>query len=91
MCCREEAAVAKAKAEKDASRLEQGLPVHDFAEAVPPGARCCDEMCFGEGVYERVYLALHAKQEKGSRGEREALLGSSVPPAGSGPVISSLS
>jgi hypothetical protein len=64
---------------KESRRLEQGLPAHDFTETVPKGARRCDEMCFGEGIYERVYLALHRKQDQGTQREQEALLGSSVP------------
>jgi hypothetical protein len=58
---------------------------HDFAAEVPAGARYCDTRCFGEGIYERVYRALHPpppaegspamERRERERQEKERLLG----------------
>ena len=61
-------------ANRRAMEKAQGLPAEDIAARVPSGARCCDEMCFGRGIYDAVWLACRKPAMPATRAEREPLL-----------------
>ena len=71
---RQESAKARVAAANAAEREAQGLPAEDIAARVPSGARCCDEMCFGRGIYDAVWLACRKPAMPATRAEREPLL-----------------
>ena len=71
---RQESAKARVAAANAAEREAQGLPAEDIAARVPSGARCCDEMCFGRGIYDAVWLACRKPAVPATRAEREPLL-----------------
>ena len=66
------------QAEWREERAANGLPERDFAAEVPAGARHCDELCFGAGIYERVYTGVMHQQKHGGQSlqqeERHPLL-----------------